>query len=83
MLEGEYLEMVNQLKSEFDKKEAELNVIKERNTDLLKIFISCYGFIRVIDSVGDPLEKDGMLEIMRGYLSDRFDEIMFVNSIDE
>lgn len=83
MLEGEYLEMANQLKEEFDKKDEELKEAKQKYSDMVRIFISIYGFIRITDGVTDPMEKDGLLEILRGYLSDRFDDIILPYYIED
>ena len=82
MLEGEYLEMVNHLKSEFDKKDQELKKAKDLYLDMLKVFISCYGFVRIIDYVDDATEKEGLTEILRMFLSDKFDDFLSVNNID-
>lgn len=81
MLEGEYLELVNDLKKRFDVKEKEMEDVKNKYVNLLKVFISAYGFIRVIDSCEDLNEKEGLLEILRSYLSERFDEFLSGNNI--
>ena len=77
MLEGEYLELVAQLKRDFDVKEAKMNKLEEENENLKKIFISCYGSIRVLDYLADAsdldLEVKGLIDIIRGYLSDTYD----------
>ncbi len=83
MLEGEYLDMVNHLKSEFDIKDRELKNAKENFLEMVKIFISCYGFIRVIDIVEDASEKEALLEILRMFLSDKFDDFLSMNNINE
>ena len=83
MLEGEYLDMVNHLKSEFDIKDRGLKNAKENFLEMVKIFISCYGFIRVIDIVEDASEKEALLEILRMFLSDKFDDFLSMNNINE
>ena len=75
MLEGEYLELTNQLKEEFDKKDKELEKVKEKHIDLLKHFLSVYGFIRIIDTA-DPSDKDLLIEVLREFLSNIFDNII-------
>ena len=73
MLEGEYLELVNDLKKRFDEKEKEMERIEEENTDLKKLFYSVYGFVRIIDITDDYSDKESMLEILRSFLSERYD----------
>jgi DNA repair exonuclease SbcCD ATPase subunit len=69
MLEGEYLEMVNQLKTEFDKKDKELQDLKEKHIEVFKNLISVYGYVRIMD---DAAHEDigGLMEILRSYLSE-------------
>jgi len=77
MLEGEYLELVNDLKVKFDEKEKELDKIKNENEELKKVLISSYGFIRIMDMNADNTEVDfeikGMISIIRTYLSNMYD----------
>ena len=79
MLEGEYLELVAQLKKDFDLKEAKMNKLQEENDNLKKIFISCYGSLRVLDYLASgsdiDLEVQGLIDIIRGYLSDTYDNL--------
>ena len=74
MLEGEYLEMVNHLKEKFDEKDKEVEKVKERYKDVVKEFLSVYGYVRLID-MADDMEREGLIELLRGFLSERFDEI--------
>tara|TARA_Y100000114_G_scaffold103557_1_gene96698 strand:+ start:588 stop:845 length:258 start_codon:yes stop_codon:yes gene_type:complete len=69
MLEGEYLEMVNQLKTEFDKKDKELEDLKERHIEVFKNLMSVYGYIRIMDDAPHD-DTAGLVEILRSYLSD-------------
>ena len=80
MLEQEYLELSNQLKESFDKKEKEVEKIKEELTDLKKIFVSAYGFVRIMDNIDDWSEKEALLDLLRSYLSEQFENI-FINNI--
>lgn len=77
MLEGEYLELVNQLKEQFDIKEKELTKMQDEIAELKKCIISAYGFIRIIDMVSEHAELDyevkNMIEILRTFLSDSYD----------
>tara|TARA_R100001440_G_scaffold47100_1_gene66895 strand:- start:752 stop:994 length:243 start_codon:yes stop_codon:yes gene_type:complete len=79
MLEQEYLELVNQLKEQFDEKENEVKSIKEENENLKKIFISAYGFIRIIDNMATDTDIDfevkSMIDVLRGYLSNEYDDL--------
>ena len=77
MLEGEYLELVNQLKEQFDIKEKEVTKMQDQIAELKKCIISAYGFIRIIDMVSEHAELDyevkNMIEILRTFLSDSYD----------
>ena len=79
MLEGEYLELVDDLKKRFDEKEKEMEAIKEENNELKKVFISAYGFIRIIDYFSEngdiDLQVKEMIESLRTYLSNTFDNL--------
>ena len=80
MLEQEYLELTNQLKESFDEKDREVEEIKEKLTDMKKIFISAYGFVRVMSEIEDWSEKEALLQLLRSYLSEHFENI-FINNI--
>lgn len=75
MLEQEYIELTNQLKEQFDEKDKQVEKIKEKHINLLKNFLSVYGFIRIIDTA-EPDEKDLMIEVLREFLSHIFDNII-------
>ncbi len=77
MLEGEYLELVNQLKAQFDEKDKEVDKVKERYKEVIKDFLSVYGYVRLID-MADDMEREGLIELLRGFLSERFDEIFYI-----
>jgi hypothetical protein len=69
MLEQEYLELTNQLKEEFDKKDKQLEDLKEKHFNLFKSLISVYGMIRVIHICGEE-DTEALLDILRSYLSE-------------
>ena len=69
MLEQEYLELTNQLKEVFDKKDKQLEELKEKHSDLTKALVSAYGMVRIIDICGDD-DTEALLDILRGYLSE-------------
>ena len=77
MNEGQYLELVNQLKEQFDIKEKEVTKMQDEIAELKKCIISAYGFIRIIDMVSEHAELDyevkNMIEILRTFLSDSYD----------
>ena len=77
MLEGEYLELVNQLKEQFNEKDKEVTKMQEEVAELKKCIISAYVFIRIVDMVSEHAELDyevkNMIEILRTYLSDSYD----------
>ena len=76
MLEGEYLELVNDLKCKFDEKDREVLRTSEINKELKKIILSVYGFIRVMDhNTNVDFEVREMVEILRSYLSDVYDDL--------
>lgn len=77
MLEGEYLEMCEDLQKKFTEKDLEMEKIKEKYEDLKKSFLSAYGFVRILDYNAqlDELEMRGLLEILRAYMSDIYDEL--------
>lgn len=80
MIEGEYLELVNQLKEDFDKKDKEVLRIKEENTRLKKELMSIYGYIRILDYMADStfdmdFELKGLIDVLRSYTSNLFDEL--------
>ena len=79
MLEGEYLDLVKQLKDKYDEIEAKLESIERRDKDLQKDFTTAYGVVRLLDHlisssvVGFDDEVVIMVECLRGFLSDSMD----------
>lgn len=79
MLEGEYLELANQLKEKYDEVEQKLKSIERRDKQLQKDFITAYGTTRLLDhlisssAVGFDDEVVIMVEVLRGFLSDCVD----------
>jgi|TARA_R110002126_G_scaffold74633_10_gene186045 hypothetical protein len=76
MNEGEYLEMVNQLKVKFDSIEKSNQKMRIENLELKKIVWSCYGILRIVDITYncDSDFTHMLIETLRGMLSDIFDE---------
>tara|TARA_R110000823_G_scaffold62296_1_gene147989 strand:+ start:1729 stop:1998 length:270 start_codon:yes stop_codon:yes gene_type:complete len=79
MLEGDYLELVNQLKLKYDTVEEKLTSIENREKQIRKDMMSAYGVIRLLDNmidtsiVGYDNEIVVLVECLRGLLSDSID----------
>ena len=80
MLEGEYLDLVKQLKDKYDEIEGKLEPIERKDKELRKDFISAYGIARLLDHLIDinPIGYDNeivvLVELLRGFLSDAIDK---------
>jgi len=80
MLEGEYLDLANQLKDKYDEIEQKLESIERREKDLIKDFITAYGVVRILDHlidinpIGYDVEVVTLVESLRGFLSDSMDK---------
>ena len=79
MLEGEYLELVDDLKKKFEAKEEEVNVFKERISILKKDFLTAFGMVRLIDYFCSVTDTDEELKVLiaslRTYLSECYDDL--------
>lgn len=79
MLEGDYLELVNQLKLKYDTVEEKLTSIENREKQIRKDMMSAYGVIRLLDNmidtsiIGYDNEIIVLVECLRGLLSDSID----------
>jgi len=79
MLEGEYLELCEDLKNKYEEKEKELEKMKEEKKELMKVIYGVYGFLRInmeneimgLNESGDLIDQ---LNLLRTYLSTFFDE---------
>jgi len=82
MLEGEYLEMANQLKAKFDEIEGKLKSIERLEKEMKKDLMTAYGVARLLDHLIDtnPVPYDNevvvLTEMLRGVLSDSIDKIL-------
>ena len=80
MLEGEYLDMVTQLKDKYDEITDKLDSIERKDKELRKDFITAYGVVRILDHLIDinPVSYDPeivvLVESLRGFLSDSVDK---------
>lgn len=80
MLEGEYLEMANQLKEKYDHITNKLHRISLLELEMKKDLMSAYGVIRLIDHLmsSSPVGYDNeiilLVETLRGLLSECIDK---------
>jgi len=85
--DGQILEMSNHLKELYDKKEAQVEKLKEENLQLKKVVLSVYGVIRLLDQqfnniLLDPETNSYMIEALRSYLSNYVEyEILDIENI--
>ena len=72
MDEGTYLELVNQLKTKFDKNAEKVKAIQEQMVGLKKDIMVAYTLARILDSpdwTQDELEIKAFTQLLRGHLS--------------
>jgi len=80
MNEGDYLDMVNQLKEKYDEIELKMTTITRLEQDIKKDLITAYGVARLLDHLVDtnPIGYDNeivvLIEMLRGLLSDSMDK---------
>jgi hypothetical protein len=60
MLEGEYIELTNQLKKKFDENEATVNKLKAILDEVRKSIFGFYGLARALDNL---IDDDAILEV--------------------
>ena len=70
----EVYDMGEHLKELYDKKESQLEKVKEENIELKKVIMTCFGTIRLLDQqwnniLLDPDTNSYMIEALRSYLS--------------
>jgi hypothetical protein len=87
MNDGMYLEAMDQLKELNDKREKELEQLKEDNMEIKKELISCYGVVRMIDmmysNTEEPVLEIGILiEGLRDYLSQYTEHNIIATCVD-
>ena len=80
MLEGDYLDLANQLKDKYDEVEKKLESIERREKQLIKDFMTAYGVVRLLDHlidinpIGYDVEVVTLVESLRGFLSNSIDD---------
>jgi hypothetical protein len=85
--EGMYLEAMKQLQDKFNTFNKKRIIIENKNKMLSKEILTCYGLVRIIDSLINPETTDFQImmsiEILRGYMSDVVDECIFDFRLEE
>lgn len=80
MNEGQYLELVNQLKEKYEEVESKMETILNMEKIIKKDLITAYGVARLLDHLMDtnPVGYDNemivLVEMLRGVLSDCVDK---------
>lgn len=84
MNEGEYLELVGQLKLKYDEVEAKMNSIERLEKIMKKDLITAFGVVRLLDHLMDtsvvPYDNEivVLVEMLRGVLSDCVDRHLLI-----
>ncbi len=80
LLEGQYLELVNQLKEKYNEVESKMETIERRDKQICKDIITAYGVSRLLDHLMGTSVEDYdneiivLVEMLRGVLSDCVDK---------
>ena len=83
MMEGEYLELCNDLKTKYDEITDKLDRIELLELDMKKDLITAYGVVRMLDNlisnshIGYDNEVVTIVEVLRGLLSNCMDRHIF------
>tara|TARA_R110000787_G_scaffold208127_6_gene318093 strand:+ start:665 stop:964 length:300 start_codon:yes stop_codon:yes gene_type:complete len=76
--EGMYLEAMEQLQKKYDAFNNKRIIIENKNKMLAKELLTCYGMVRIIDSLINPENTDFeimmTIDVLRGYLSTVVDD---------
>ena len=76
--EGMYLEAMAQLQKKYDAFNNKRIIIENKNKMLAKELLTCYGMVRIIDSLINPENTDFeimmTIDVLRGYLSTVVDD---------
>ncbi len=86
MLEGEYLELCNQLKDQYEKNQLEKNKLQVKCDEYIKELITCYGIIRIIDIFAEEtfidIQVKNLIEMLRTHLSNFFEHYYIEDQSD-
>ena len=83
MMEGEYLELCNDLKNKYDEITDKLDRIELLELDMKKDLITAYGVVRMLDNlisnshIGYDNEVVVIVEVLRGLMSNSMDRHIF------
>ena len=71
MLENEYLELANQLKTKFEDVEKKEKLLLEKIQDITKQLCAVYGLIRILDTYVEerPIILDFIITTLRSLMS--------------
>ena len=87
MLEGEYLELCNQLKEKYEKNQLEQNKLQVKCDQYIKELITCYGIIRMIDIFAEDtfidVQVKTLIEMLRTHLSNFFENYYIEDPSEE
>ena len=76
--EGMYLEAMEQLQKKYDAFNNKRIIIENKNKMLAKELLTCYGMVRIIDSLINPENTDFeimmTIDVLRGYMSTVVDD---------
>tara|TARA_R110000822_G_scaffold95684_1_gene218465 strand:- start:352 stop:651 length:300 start_codon:yes stop_codon:yes gene_type:complete len=76
--EGMYLEAMAQLQKKYDAFNNKRIIIENKNKMLAKELLTCYGMVRIIDSLINPENTDFeimmTIDVLRGYMSTVVDD---------
>ena len=82
-MEGEYLELCNDLKNKYDEITDKLDRIELQELDMKKDLITAYGVVRMLDNlisnshIGYDNEVVVIVEVLRGLMSNSMDRHIF------
>ena len=83
MMEGEYLELCNDLKNKYDEITDKLDRIELQELDMKKDLITAYGVVRMLDNLISnshvPYDNEVVVivEVLRGLMSNCMDRHIF------
>jgi len=77
MLEQDYLELVNQLKTKFDEIELKEKQQAIKFNEMTKKLAVAYGTIRIVDEMTDDCQLPQIMEFLIGICRSKLSEVMF------
>tara|TARA_R110001606_G_scaffold70265_1_gene160663 strand:- start:10781 stop:11035 length:255 start_codon:yes stop_codon:yes gene_type:complete len=83
MLEQDYLELVNQLKTKFDDLEKAEKIQKKKLNEMTKNLCVAYGAIRMVDEMTIECELPEVMEFLIGMCRATLSDVIFPNLDDD